>query len=303
MKASFGRRVIGASVAVGMLAGCGGSQNLTYGAPPGDSPTVASGHKTFKYSGSIQLFTVPSGVTQVRVIALGGNGGSGRGGGDRGGYGGRVSAILPVTPRERLVVVVGGDASAGKGGYNGGGDGGDNFYEAYGGGGESDVRGQDGNLSSRIFVAGGGGGAGAESAYGHATVDGGAGGGLTGGIGSKGGYAVDGSGGGGGTQNAGGAGGSGGKGGGEPGRPGAFGKGGRGGEGCNAACSYRGGGGGGGGGYYGGGGGGAGGGSASHGGSGGGGGGGSSYVEPSATNIHMWSGWKGTKNGLVVFDW
>jgi hypothetical protein len=65
------------------------------------------------------------------------------------------------------------------------------------------------------------------------------------------------------------------------------------------------GGGGGGGGYYGGGGGG--------GGSsfetyciaaGGGGGGGSSYVEPSATDVHMWQGWKKSAgNGLVVLSW
>jgi hypothetical protein len=65
------------------------------------------------------------------------------------------------------------------------------------------------------------------------------------------------------------------------------------------------GGGGGGGGYYGGGGGGA--------GSswqyycyldGGGGGGGSSYVERSATNVHMWQGWKNrAHNGLVVLSW
>jgi hypothetical protein len=65
------------------------------------------------------------------------------------------------------------------------------------------------------------------------------------------------------------------------------------------------GGGGGGGGYYGGGGGG--------GGSsfetyciaaGGGGGGGSSYVERSATDVHMWKGWKQSAgDGLVVINW
>jgi hypothetical protein len=39
-------------------------------------------------------------------------------------------------------------------------------------------------------------------------------------------------------------------------------------------------------------------------GGGGGGGGGSSYVESTATKVHMWRGWKSAKsNGLVVISW
>jgi Na+-translocating ferredoxin:NAD+ oxidoreductase RNF subunit RnfB len=35
-----------------------------------------------------------------------------------------------------------------------------------------------------------------------------------------------------------------------------------------------------------------------------GGGGGSSYVESTATNVHMWQGWKNrARNGLVVLSW
>jgi hypothetical protein len=86
-----------------------------------------------------------------------------------------------------------------------------------------------------------------------------------------------------------------------------LGKGGRGGDGGkNRSYAHGDGGGGGGGGYYGGGGGG--GGNAGYGSvygfPGGGGGGGSSYVEPSATNVHMWQGWKqSAHNGLVVLSW
>jgi hypothetical protein len=61
---------------------------------------------------------------------------------------------------------------------------------------------------------------------------------------------------------------------------------------------------GGGGGYYGGGGGGSGGsGDSSADEGGGGGGGGSSYVEPTATDVHMWRGWKSNEYGLIVISW
>ncbi len=88
---------------------------------------------------------------------------------------------------------------------------------------------------------------------------------------------------------------------GEPGGNGAFGTGGSGGIGSSKRSSS----------YYAAGAGGGGGGGAgctsnsgSYSGGGGGGGGGSSYIESSATNVHMWQGWKNpTHNGLIVLSW
>src|SRR5688572_27518147 len=51
-------------------------------------------------------FTVPSGVTQITVRALGAQGGQGDG--SPGGFGGEVNATLMVTPGETLGVFVGG---------------------------------------------------------------------------------------------------------------------------------------------------------------------------------------------------
>ena len=141
------------------LAGCG---RHTYSGlvPVSGTPNSVSGHRTFKFTGTKQIFEVPYGVTQIRVIALGANGaGSGKTG-----YGGRVSAAIPVTYLEDLVVVVGGDASGPGGGFNGGGNGGDKFSSnGNGGGGASDVREGGDKVSDRVLVAGGGGGAGGGS--------------------------------------------------------------------------------------------------------------------------------------------
>ena len=104
------------------LIACGGHGN--------DSPLPATaifqthtGGHTFKYTGKVQKFQVPSNVTQLRVIALGANGSSQFD--DHFGFGARVSAIIPVTPKEELYIFVGGNASEGAGGYNGGASGGE----------------------------------------------------------------------------------------------------------------------------------------------------------------------------------
>jgi hypothetical protein len=282
---------------------------------------------TFRYIGKKQRFKVPAGVTEIRVIAIGAEGG-----GSTISHGGRVSAILPVNAGETLFVRVGGNGTS-TAGYNGGGKPGAHGFEkgnSYGGGGASDIR-EDGDaLSNRVLVAGGGGGQGGwDAERGHAYGVGGAGGGLTAGSGTVGfgdysyssgcgsGRVIDdvsygGCPGTGGTQSAGGTGGIGGEGVlcyGTQGANGAFGVGGQGASAGLSSSSNRyyecgGLGGGGGGGYFGGGGGGE---AASYGsspiGGGGGGGGGSSYVERSATNVHLWRGWKGNEYGLVVISW
>ncbi|MBV9263251.1 MAG: hypothetical protein JO324_02945 [Candidatus Eremiobacteraeota bacterium] len=246
-------------------------------------------------------------MKRLTVIALGAAGGSGK---RFRGRGGRIFAVIPVTPGEQLVVFVGGQGGQPNGGYNGGGAGVYGTDTSYGGGGASDVRESGDKLRDRILVVGGGGGQG--TFFGD--VDGkhgagGAGGGTTAGSGRDGkgmitrGYTTAGEGGGGGTHYGGGLGGAGGGGGYQYGHSGSNGKPAHGGSG--GVGTGENGGGGGGGGYYGGGGGGGGGWAyGDYFGGGGGGGGGSSFITPRATQFQQWQGWyKATGNGLVVFDW
>jgi hypothetical protein len=293
-----------------MLASCGNQSANT--APPLNGTAESLPHrKTFYYAGARQLFTVPSGVTKLKVTLVGARGGGDPNyeGRDIRAFGGRVRAIIPVTPGEKLAVFVGGQGSEPNGGFNGGGTGpGEpSCCEGYGGGGASDIRQGGDTLKDRILVAGGGGG---EEAFGFPEYGGlgGKGGGIDGGAGTNGytsGSSHGGYGGGGGMQSGGGAGGAGGGYSGSyggAGSAGSLGAGGGGGQGGGGTSYVGGGGGGGGGGYYGGGGGGGGGGYI--GGPGGGGGGGSAYIESSAYSGRTWEGWKiHYANGLVVFDW
>lgn len=200
---------------------------------------VLPGPITFNHTGANQFYTVPDGVTTVRVQLWGAGGGSvGSGAGGAGGY---TEGNLNVTPGSTLTVVVGGAGgsyvagnSIGRpGGFGGGGNGGNGAptqRAGLGGGGRSAII-----IGTSVhLVAGGGGGAGS----GNVKEKGGRGGGLSGGSTVHGGA--------GGTQTAGGA---------------AYYKGtagsfGAGGDGADASGIYGGDGGcGGGGGYYGGGGG------------------------------------------------
>ena len=301
-----------------LLTACGVSQPPPIAAPP--SIVDARGlpnHKTFHYEGHAERFKVPATVNVLQVVALGAAGADVTTTSDSQesspGSGGRVYAVLPVTPRETLYVFVGSQGST-TGGFNGGGNpgaGGDRFM-CFGGGGASDVRENGRTSRDRILVAAGGGG------QGCGYEDGGVGGAGGASTGANGGAPYDGgaSGGSGGTQIGGGAGGLPGQGSynrhdGMPGRTGKLAQGGNGGNGgvdhrCNGSNYFcrAGGGGGGGGGYYGGGGGGGGGALYFYGKPGAGGGGGSSYVEQSAQRARMWRGWKTAKgNGLVVFSW
>ncbi len=241
-----------------------------------------TGNQTFNYTGSMQIFTVPSCVSAITIAAYGAAGQNSVAAGGQGGY---ATGTLAVSPGQTLYIFVGGQS-----GWNGGGPHGPNGG-GYGGD-ASDVRAGGTALMDRVIVAGGGGGgAGNDSSYGAGP--GGNGGGLTGDMGGNSagcGSCYYGGGGGGGTQNSGGAAGWGG---------------------CNAcygACGYAGTlgvggegssadhpvGGGGGGGYYGGGGGGS---DCSC----GGGGGGSSYIT-GLTNASTSTGGT-TGNGQIVFTW
>jgi hypothetical protein len=233
---------------------------------------------TFSYTGDVQIWTPPSGATNIQFNILGASGG-------RGGGGGRVTGSFSEVP-ETLFIYIGGAGSEGanaSGGFNGGGAAGGNRGNEGSGGGASDIR-TSTSLSDRIVVAGGGGGAG-----GYAGAAGGAGGNLNAESGGSG----QGGGGAGGSQNNGGSPGY--SNGGSAASAGSFGRGGVGGTSWNA------GGGGGGGGWYGGGGGGADDDSCCS--DAGGGGGGSSYTNSQFTqNIEHFAG-VGTGNGSLTITY
>ncbi|MFZ0681252.1 MAG: hypothetical protein WAM84_00065 [Candidatus Cybelea sp.] len=309
----FSRCAFGITAAVASLSACGGASMPRAFLNTISDVGALKHNQTFHYTGKKQTFIVPAGVSQLTVVA---HGGEGAGfnispSTDTPGFPGRVRAIIPVHPGDTLYVFVGGSGT--HGGFNGGGAGGTSGSGSYSGnpgGGASDVRAGGDKVKYRILVAAGGGGSGeAVRTYGFAS--GGNGGGLAGQPGGGGGSSYSAGGGAGGTQRGGGSGGSGGpcynsSDCGQPGGNGALGLGGNGGA---ATCLYSGGGGGAGGGYYGGGGGGGGGANyfymygCAEPGQGGGGGGGSSYAEPSAIKSRMWTGWKVKGDGLVVFSW
>jgi len=159
--------------------------NLYYSGIVGTLPAV-----TFNFTGGMQTWTVPAGVTMINIDAQGAAGGlnnyDSSGFQDTASYGGRVQATLAVTPGQVLNIYVGGAGgnapamAGGIGGYNGGGAGGfdSTQYGGGGGGGATDIRIGDTMLTSRMIVGGGGGGAGL-TCGGNEDV-GGAGGGLTG---------------------------------------------------------------------------------------------------------------------------
>jgi len=118
-----------------------------------------SGTHTFSYTGAVQTWTVPAGITSVSVDMSGAEGGAAVSNPSQnlGGKGGRVQTTLSVTPGQLLYIYVGEKPSATTGGWNGGGNGGSS---SGGGGGGSDIRIGGQGYSDRILSAGAGGGAG-----------------------------------------------------------------------------------------------------------------------------------------------
>ena len=124
---------------------------------------------SFAYTGTVQTYSIPAGVTSITVTAAGAQGGQSGTGTSASSYapgqGGLIVSTVSVTPLSTLYVYVGGAGRSGqntnKGGFNGGGDASyDSFMQSWGGGGggASDVRTVLGSLPSRVVVAGGGGG-------------------------------------------------------------------------------------------------------------------------------------------------
>ena len=160
---------------------------------------IASDSIVFSHTGTMQTFTVPSGVTSLTIVASGAQGATAA---DRsntnglGGLGGSATGVLTVVPGQILNVYVGGQGQqSGAGGFNGGGTGGFGTAgsscvggPAGGGGGASDVRVGGTALTDRVIVAAGGGGAGRDYCNGSCQPCGcgGAGGGAGGLIGLNG---------------------------------------------------------------------------------------------------------------------
>ncbi|MCU1415560.1 MAG: fibronectin type protein [Microbacteriaceae bacterium] len=121
-----------------------------------DSATVV---KNYAYTGSTSTFTVPDGITQITITAVGAEGGKGgvdsQGFPAAGGYQGVVSGTMAVTPGQVLTIGVGsgGVTGASQAHSTGGGAGGSNPISGYQGG----TGGQPGSAGSS--GAGGGGGA------------------------------------------------------------------------------------------------------------------------------------------------
>ncbi len=135
--------------AIAMLVGCAGHADTSIVPGASSADTIFTHHHTFKYTGAEQLFQAPSNVTQISVVAHGGNGA-----GVPVLDGGRVTAYIPVTPYETLAIYVGGTGSGTTGGFNGAGPGGAGAYgegAGYGGGGASDVREGGDKLANRIL--------------------------------------------------------------------------------------------------------------------------------------------------------
>ncbi len=143
----------------------------------------------FSYTGGVQNFPVPGGVSLIKISAWGAEGRQ-NAGGVLGGLGGFATGILAVTPGQTLFVCVGGGGNiSAMGGFNGGGNAGTSTsLLGVGGGGASDVRVGGSSLSHRVIVAAGGGGAGGNrvsSTTGGRGTGGGGGGGYYGGGGGS----------------------------------------------------------------------------------------------------------------------
>ena len=171
-------------------------------APRAEAAPPVSMEVVFRYTGAVQSWVVPDGITRVTIDAFGAEGG-----GSpswlvlppiRGGLGGYTRAAIRVTPGQTLWIFVGGKGKDGvtaggsnpppdqsQGGFNGGGTGGiplaiSSGSGGGGGGGASDVRIGGVDVSNRVVVAGGGGGSSSRLNVPCGLSRGGSGGGLIG---------------------------------------------------------------------------------------------------------------------------
>lgn len=142
-----------------------------------------TGSKTFSYTGGVQTFTAPAAGTYTLEV-WGAEGGVGTNYPNHiPGKGGYSKGNITLNEGQTIYVYVGGKGGAGgAAGWNGGGTGGDAGHTGAGGGG-TDIRTTQGNLNTRVIVAGGGGGV--ENCWGYSPYKGGDGGGSVGGSGTS----------------------------------------------------------------------------------------------------------------------
>lgn len=112
---------------------------------------------TFSYTGAVQTWTVPNGITSITVDAYGSAGERVNASKGYTSKGGRVQAVMNVTPGQVLSIYVGGKEN-----FNGGGPRALNsgIWMGPRGGDATDIRIGGTGLSNRVLVAGGGGGTG-----------------------------------------------------------------------------------------------------------------------------------------------
>ncbi len=129
------------------------------GQMPGDFCDAACQTESmeFNYTGQVQQWVVPDGVTELRIETWGAEGGGAKCCDNTiqndGGKGGYAAGTYSVMPGETIYIYVGGKGGTeGPAGFNGGGTGG---QWGAGGGGGTDVRIGGQTLADRIIVAGG----------------------------------------------------------------------------------------------------------------------------------------------------
>ncbi len=150
---------------------------VTYPTPTLNCATCTSFTQTFNYTGAMQQFTVPAGVTSINILVRGAQGGFHPSSTFQPGLGAVVRGTFPVAPGTVLKVLVGERPSITTGGGNGGGGG--SFVTTL--------------ANAPLIIAGGGGGSSATTdspaKHGNITITGGTGaaGGGTGGTGGNGG--------------------------------------------------------------------------------------------------------------------
>lgn len=168
------------------------------GTPYMPSVIVPTGSVTYTFTGAIQSWTVPSGVTSISVDVQGAQGGGGSTSSNN--KGGRIQAKISVTSGTTLYVVVGGQPTTNTAVYGDAGNGGaGNAYGKAGGGYAGIFTGSTPSQANALALAGGGGG------FSGSGLDGGAAGGVSGSNGAQGGYSGTSEGGKGGTPTAGGS--------------------------------------------------------------------------------------------------
>ena len=87
-----------------------GDGQVTITSPPSSStPSPTTSLASFSYTGGLQVYIVPSGVTQIGVELYGASGGSATGAhGGTGGVGGETTADIPVIPGQAIAVMAAG---------------------------------------------------------------------------------------------------------------------------------------------------------------------------------------------------